>query len=159
LNDEEYPIVHRIVVNVQVASDRLAASDDPIFLGLRGPNGREFRLVHAKGKSWRRGAKETYILAAQGDSDANVDHPELNDPAVPSVDLDRVVWVYLRKGLEPIPNVRGHGEMDDRLGLDWIEVELHASDGRVRRFERRGELWLGLVCGMFLELAPADSGG
>ena len=158
MNDEEYPIVHRIVVNVQVASDRLAASDDPVFLGLRGPTGREFRLQHAKGKSWRRGAKETYVLAAPGDPDANVAHPELNDPATPAIELDGIRWVWLRKGLEPIPNVRGHGEMDDRLGLDWIEVELHGADGKLLRFGRRGELWLGLVCGQFLDIPPVDSG-
>jgi hypothetical protein len=130
-----------------------------MFLGLRGPSGREFRLTHAKGKSWRRGAKETYILAAPSDPDANVAHPELNDPATPPLDLDSISGVYLRKGLEPIPNVRGHGEMDDRLGLDRAEVELHGPDGRTRRFERRGELWMGLVCGLFLDLPPVDSGG
>lgn len=156
MNDEEYPIVHRIVVNVQVSSDRLAASDDPMFLGLRGPNGREFRLQHAKGKSWRRGAAETYVL---GGPAANVAHPELNDPATPPIELEAVQRAYLRKGLEPIPNVRGHGEMDDRLGLDRVDVEVHGSDGRVLRFARHGELWLGLICGMFLDLPPAESGG
>ena len=39
----------RIVVRIRVGSDRMAASDDPLFLGLEAPEGREFRLAAAHG--------------------------------------------------------------------------------------------------------------
>jgi hypothetical protein len=58
-----------------------------------------------------------------------------------------------------VPNVRGLGEMDDRLELDEVEVEIHA-DGRAHalRFLRTGPLWLGLVCGLQLEIPFVDEG-
>lgn len=152
--------LRRIVVSVQVGSDRLAASDDPVFLGLRGPQGREFRLAPAKGKAWRRGEKQTFVLGGPGDPDTNVERPELNDPAAPPIDLLGVEGVYVRKGLDPIPNVRGHGELDDRIQMEWIEVELHGpGGGEPLRFARRGPFWLGLVCGLFIQLAPLEGAG
>jgi hypothetical protein len=150
--------VRRIVVDVELGKDRMAGSDDPMFLGLRGPHGREFRLELARGKSWRRGARDRFVLAGAGDPETNVMRPELNDPAAPPIDAARVTGVYLRKGMEPIPNVRGLGEMDDRIQLEVLEVEIHA-DGRPEplRFARREPCWLGLVCGLQLEIPPAEA--
>jgi hypothetical protein len=150
-------IVHRIVVTVQVGKDRLAGTDDPIFLGLRGPDGREFRLELEKGKSWRRGALDRFVLGGPGDPDTNVARPELNDPAAPPIDAARLAGAYLRKGQEPIPNVRGMGEMDDRIQLETVEIEVHA-EGRAEplRFARREPCWLGLVCGLHIEIPPAE---
>jgi hypothetical protein len=153
-------MLRRIVITVQVGHDRLAGTDDPIFLGLRGPHGREFRLEPARGKGWRRGAEERFVLAGESDPETNVARPELNDPATPAIDAAAVAGVYLRKGLEPIPNVRGLGEMDDRIQLESVSVELHA-DGRPAplRFARREPVWLGLVCGMKVDIPPADASG
>ena len=147
--------VERIRVRIRVGDDRMAASDDPLFLGLRGPGGREFRLAFAHGRGLRRGAEDVYVLGAPGDPEVNVAHPELNDPTRPGIDPAEVTGAYLRKGQEPIPNVRGFGEMDDRLQVAQAEVELEIRGGaRARRFQRRGPLWLGLVCGHVMELAP-----
>lgn len=145
-------------MDVEVGEDRMAASDDPVFLGLRGPHGREFRLAHAKGGQWRRGSQERFVLAAQGEPDVDVARPELNDPTVPAIDASGIRGVYLRKGQDPIPNVRGHGEMDDRLELAAVAVEIHA-DGLEAplRFRRQGPIWLGLVCGTLVEIAGADA--
>jgi hypothetical protein len=156
---EESKIRHpvlRIDVRIQVGEDRLAASDDPLYLGLRGPAGREFRLSPAKGHALRRGREDHYVLAA---SEANVEHPELNDPTRPLLDAGAVDGVYLRKGLEPIPNVRALGEMDDRLEVGGVTVEI-AAEGLAEplRFSRRGPFWLGLVSGLFLEIPPAADG-
>lgn len=151
--------VRKIVVEVQVGQDRMAATDDPIFLGLRGPAGREFRLAAPRGRAWRRGAKEHLVLGGADDPESNVAHPELNDPGAPALPADQVSGVYLRKGLEPIPNVRGIAEMDDRLELEVVEVTLHLEDGETRRFARRGPVWLGLICGLSVDLAPADGAG
>jgi hypothetical protein len=152
--------LRRIVITVQVGHDRLAGTDDPIFLGLRGPHGREFRLEPSRGKGWRRGTEERFVLAGESDPETNVARPELNDPATPAIDAAGVTGVYLRKGLEPIPNVRGLGEMDDRIQLESVSVELHA-DGRPAplRFARREPVWLGLVCGMKVDVPPADATG
>jgi len=147
--------IRRIVVRVLVGDDRMAASDDPLFLELLGPGGREFRLDLARGKTLRRGAQDEFILAGPSDPDTNVAHPELNDPAAPPLDASLVVGVCLRKGMEPIPNVRGFGEMDDRLQLRAASVELHvAGEIEPRRFERDGPVWMGLLCGQRLPLAP-----
>lgn len=150
--------VRRITVQVQVGSDKMAATDDPIFLGLRGPHGREFRLEPLKGKPWRKGSKTTWVLAGADDPESNVAMPDLNDPARPAIHSGAVKGAYLRKGLDPIPNVRGHGEMDDRIQIESIEVTLRTQDGAELRFGRSGEFWLGLVCGLFMELAPLDGG-
>lgn len=147
-------VLSHIVVRLEVGSDRLAASDDPLFLVLRGPAGREFRLAYAKGKSLRRGQEDTFVL---GGAEANVAWPELNDPGAPALAADGVEQVVLRKGLSPIPNVRGFHEMDDRLQLDAVEIALHpAGGGAPRRFARSGGFWLGLVCGLSLEIPPQD---
>jgi len=148
------PIV-RIEVRVEIGESLMAASDDPLFLGLNGPTGREFRLVLARGRSLRRGSKDAFVLAPG--SEGNVEHGELNDPTVPSLDAEGVTGAYLRKGLDPIPNVRAVGEMDDRLEIARVEVDLHV-EGRSEpvRFARGGPLWLGLVCGLTAELAPLD---
>ncbi len=159
MNAASRQTLRRIVIDVEMGKDRMAASDDPVFLGLRGPEGREFRLAYAKGRQWRRGAQERFVLAAPGASDVNIARPELNDPTVPEIDVARIRGVYLRKDQDPIPNVRGHGEMDDRLELAAVAVELHA-DGLEAplRFSRQGPIWLGLVCGTLLEIAGADAG-
>lgn len=149
--------LQRIVALVQVGDDRMAASDDPLFLGLRGSQGREFRLLHEKGRSLRRGAKDHFVLASPEDPETNVAHPEMNDPSRPAIDVAEISGVYLRKGMEPIPNVRGYGEMDDRLEVVSVEVELHV-EGRSEPifYTRKGPFWLGLICGQWIDLPCAD---
>lgn len=142
--------VERIVVRVQVGEGLMAASDDPFFLRLVGPSGREFRLSLAHGKSLRRGREDVYRLAAPGD-DPNIEHPELNDPTVPPLALAGIERVVLVKGLDPMPNVRGVGELDDRLLIDDASVAIEG-DGQTVRFARQGPIWLGLICGMSVEL-------
>jgi hypothetical protein len=131
----------------------MSATDDPLFLHLDGPQGREFRLSFAKRPGLRRGAEDVYVLAAAGSSDANVTQAALNDPCSPALHATGIERVGLRKGLEPIPNVRGFGEMDDRLEIQEAEVLIQTA-GREQplRFFRRGPCWLGLVCGLTLEL-------
>jgi hypothetical protein len=151
--------VAQIRVRVLVGSSLLAATDDPLFLGVRGREGREFRLALARGSFLRRGHEDVFLLGAADDPDTNVANPELNDPTSPSLDANAIDGVYLRKGLDPIPNVRALGEMDDRLELVEVGVEIFAAgDPKPRVFTRQGPLWLGLVCGLLLELpatAPA----
>jgi hypothetical protein len=147
------PAVERIEVHLRIGDDRMAASDDPLFLRLLGPAGREFRLLLAKGKSLRRGQEDHYVIGSPESGDTNVAYPELNDPSTPPISLSEVAGIQLLKGLEPLPNVRGMGEMDDRLLLDEAEVVLHAAGGDQARFRRHGPLWLGLVCGLSIELA------
>jgi len=148
------PIV-RIEVRLKVGGSLLAATDDPLFLGLRGPGGREFRLALARGRALRRGAEDRFVLGAPADPATNVANPELNDPTAPPLAAEEVLGLYLRKGFDPIPNARGLGEMDDRLEIGDAEVELHV-EGRPKslRYLRRGPLWLGLVSGLSFELAP-----
>lgn len=150
----------RIGVRIQVGSHLMAASDDPLFLGLRGPAGREFRLLLAAGRSLRRGSEDHFVVGAPDDPDTNLEHPELNDPTAPPLRAEDVAGVYLRKGFEPIPNVRGRGEMDDRVEVALAEVEIEVQ-GRPKalRFARRGPLWLGLAAGLELEIPRADTGG
>ena len=78
--------------------------------------------------------------------------------SLPPLDADGITGAYLRKGLDPIPNVRAVGELDDRLELVEAEVTIHFPGGP-RRYLRRGPLWLGLVTGMQIELARLDEGG
>jgi hypothetical protein len=145
--------IRRIIVRVVVGTDRMAASDDPLFLELLGPGGREFRLQPAHGKALRRGAEDEYVLAGPKDPATNVAHPELNDPTDPPLDATLISGACVRKGTEPIPNVRGFGEMDDRLQLLQIQLELHVDgESEARRFERTGPIWLGLVCGQRVHL-------
>jgi hypothetical protein len=151
--------ITRIEVRVRVGDNLLAASDDPFFLGLTGPCGREFRLLLAHGRSLRRKAEDRFVLAALGDPDANVAAPELNDPTRPSLAVSGVTGVYLRKNLSPIPNVRGVGELDDRLELLEAEVTIHGGAGERLRFHRDGPLWLGLNAGLRIELARQDARG
>jgi hypothetical protein len=152
-------LIQRIVVRLKVGEHRLSATDDPVFLGLRGPDAREFRLLFHKGKTLRRGADDRYVLGSPDDRETNVDHPELNDPTQPALDADRITSAYLRKALNPIPNVRGVGELDDRLEVHDIEVEFFVS-GQTEpiRFVRQGPLWLGLVSGLCFEVPRADDG-
>ena len=151
--------VVKIRVRVQVGGNLLSASDDPLYLGLRGEDGREFRLVLKEGHSLRRGGEDLFILAGPDDPETNVDHPELNDPTRPPLDASRITSVYLRKGLEPIPNVRALGEMDDRLEIDWAEVEIDAeNEPKAALFVRHGPIWLGLVSGMLFEIPRAVGG-
>ena len=151
--------VTRIRVRLLVGDSLMAASDDPLFLGVRGPQGREFRLEFAHGKSRRRGKEDVYVLGAPDDPDTNVAHAEFNDPTQPPIDVESVSAVYLRKGLEPIPNVRAMGEMDDRLELVECEVTLDHDGPKPLRFVRRGPIWLGLVAGLHLELPPDTDRG
>ncbi len=152
--------VLKIRVRLQVGGSLLAASDDPLYLGLRGDEGREFRLLLRDGDSLRRGAEDVFVLAGPDDPETNVAHPELNDPARPPLDAARITSVYLRKGFEPIPNVRGVGEMDDRLELDRAEVEIDAEyEPKAFLFLRQGPIWLGLVSGLHFEIPRAIEGG
>jgi len=149
--------IRRIVVRVHVGTDLLAASDDPLFLELHGPVGREFRLALAHGRILRRGADDRFVLAGPDDPDTNVAHPELNDPTYPPLDANGITGVTLRKGLDPIPNVRGRGELDDRLQIVEAEVEIHADEEpKPRCYLRMGPIWLGLVCGLRVSLPPAE---
>lgn len=136
----------------------MAASDDPLYLGLHGPCGREFRLELQKGHARRRGHEDTYVLGQPDDPETNIENPELNDPTLPPIDAASVTGVYLRKGFEPIPNVRGIGEMDDRIEITEAEVEIE-SEGATKaiRFQRTGPIWLGLVSGVRFELQGCKS--
>jgi hypothetical protein len=148
----------RIGVHIQVGSHLMAATDDPLFLGLRGPAGREFRLLMATGRALRRGSDDHFVIGAPDDPATNLEHPELNDPTSPALAAADVSGVYLRKGFEPIPNVRGRGEMDDRVEVALAEVEISV-EGRPKalRFARQGPLWLGLAAGLEMEIAPVAS--
>jgi hypothetical protein len=149
--------IRRIVVRVHVGTDLLAASDDPLFLELHGPVGREFRLALAQGRALRRGADDRYVLGGVDDPDTNVSHPELNDPSYPPLDANGITGVVLRKGQDPIPNVRGHGELDDRLQIVEAEVELHVEgEPKPRCYMRIGPIWLGLVCGLRMALPAVE---
>jgi len=154
---QERPVrcpVTRIEIRLQVGQSLLAASDDPLFLGLSGSSGREFRLELAHGRSLRRGAEDHYVLGAPKNPATNVKHPDLNDPTTPPLDLDAIDGVYLRKGTDPIPNVRGVAELDDRLEVLSAEVDLHAEGQPLPiRFARRGPIWLGLAAGLRFDLA------
>jgi hypothetical protein len=131
----------------------MAGTDDPLFLELIGPGGREFRLAPAKGKALQRGSHDEFVLAGPGDPGTNVAHPELNDPTQPPLDATLITGACLRKGTEPIPNVRGFGEMDDRVQLLEATVDLHIdAEPEARRFQRQGPVWLGLVCGQRVNL-------
>ena len=48
----------RIRVRLKIGESRMAASDDPLYLGLHGPCGREFRLELQKGHARRRGHED-----------------------------------------------------------------------------------------------------
>lgn len=153
----EQPI-RRIVVRVQIGEHLLAASDDPLFLGLRGSSGREFRLALAHGKSLRRGTEDRFVLGAPDDPETNVNHAELNDPTTPPLDHAQITSAFLRKGFDPIPNVRAVAEMDDRLELAEAEVEI-SIEGQAApvRYFRRGPIWLGLVSGLRFEMPRVDA--
>ena len=149
--------VSRIEVRIQVGSNLMSGTDDPLFLGLHGGAGREFRLRLERGASLRRGQEGHFVLGAPDDPATNVEAPELNDPTQPSLDAGAIRSVYLRKGLEPIPNVRGLGEMDDRLEIESVGVEISvANETKPRRFARSGPVWLGLVCGLVFEVPSVD---
>ncbi len=151
-----HPVV-RIEVRIQVGPNLMSGTDDPLFLGLRGSEGREFRLKLTGGGSLRRGREGRVVFGAPEDPATNAEMPELNDPTRPTLDANAISAIYLRKGLEPIPNVRGLGEMDDRLELEAVAVEISVADEpKPRRFARRGPIWLGLVCGLLLEIPSID---
>ncbi len=152
--------IQRMTLRIQIGESLMAGSDDPLFLGIHGPDGREFRLCFARGPSLRRGSEEHYGLGPADDTDTNVANPRLNDPTSPPIDAERIESVYLRKGFEPIPNVRGMGEMDDRLEVIEAELTVHTA-GRAKplRFLRRGPLWLGLLSGLRLDLPRVVEGG
>jgi hypothetical protein len=132
----------------------MAGTDDPVFLRLAGPGGREFRLTLAKGRTLRRREENLFVL---GGSETNVDHPDLNDPAAPQLYASGIERVELFKSLAPIPNVRGVAELDDRIQIAKAEVELHCEGlAEPRCFAREGPFWLGLICGFGIELAAID---
>lgn len=111
------------------------------------------RLELARGRSLRRGAADLYVLGSPKDAATNVKHAELNDPCAPALDAAEIQGVYLRKGNDPIPNVRAVGELDDRLEVSHAAVVIHAEGGPPQHFGRRGPLWLGLAAGLRFELA------
>jgi hypothetical protein len=149
--------VVRIEVRIQVGPNLMSGTDDPLFLGLRGAAGREFRLKLAGAGSLHRGQQGYFVLGAPTDPATNVVPPELNDPTNPAIDAGGISGIYLRKGLEPIPNVRGMGEMDDRVEVEAVAVEISvANEPQPRRFARHGPIWLGLACGLFLEIPSID---
>jgi hypothetical protein len=149
--------VTQIGVRVLVGSNLLSASDDPLFLGLRGPEGREFRLAFSRGPYLRRGQADHFVLGAADDPDSTVASPELNDPTSPAIDAGAIEGVYLRKGLSPIPNVRALGELDDRIEIVEVGIEIYAQgQAKPLRFERSGPIWLGLACGLQLEIPRVD---
>jgi hypothetical protein len=152
--------ITRISVRLRIGDHLLAASDDPLFLGIRGASGREFRLQLARGPALRRASEDHFVLGAPGDPATNVAHPELNDPTSPALDAESIESLYLRKGLAPIPNVRGLGEMDDRLEIAQAEVELEVRDrSEPVRYAREGPIWLGLVAGLHFEVPCVREGG
>ena len=151
--------IQRIVVRIKVGEHMLSATDDPVFLGLRGPAGREFRLELAKGKTLRKNSEDRFVLGSPDDPETNVSHPELNDPTQPALDADGIASLFIRKGFDPIPNVRAMGEMDDRLEVHAAEIELHVAGRAVPiRFHRSGPIWLGLVCGLRFEIPRVEDG-
>jgi hypothetical protein len=151
--------ISSIGVRLRVGDTLMAASDDPLFLGLSGDSGREFRLALARGKSLRRGQMDHFRLGPPDDPATNVDHAELNDPTTPGIDAETITGVYLQKGFEPIPNVRGVGEMDDRLEVLEVEVEIEVQgEPKARRYLREGPIWLGLVSGLRVEVPRVDEG-
>jgi len=145
--------VRRIEVRLQVGESLLAASDDPLFLGIEGSCGREFRIELARGRSLRRGAEACFVLGPPEDAETNVKHPALNDPTSPALDVEAIEGVYLRKGTDPIPNVRAVGELDDRLEILGVAVEIHSAGRPTQYFSRRGPIWLGLAAGLRFDLA------
>ncbi len=154
----EHPVV-RITIRLKVGEHRLSATDDPVFLGFHGRSGRQFRLALARGRSLRRGREDRYVLGAPDDPETNVAHAELNDPTQPPLDAAAIDRCYLRKGFDPIPNVRGVGEMDDRLEVAEIEIEIHGEGmPKAVRFAREGPLWLGLLSGLQFEIPRVDEG-
>jgi hypothetical protein len=145
--------VTRIEVRLRIGESLMAASDDPLFLGLTGPCGREFRLELARGRSLRRGAADVYVLGSPKEASTSVKNAELNDPTCPALDAADVAGVYLRKGTDPIPNVRAVAELDDRLEVVEVAVSIHAEGVPPLDFARRGPIWLGLAAGLRFELA------
>src|SRR5262245_31002672 len=143
--------VTQIAVRLLVGSNRLSASDDPVYFGIEGPFGREFRLALVRGPYLRRGQEDLFRFGSADDPAVNVANPELNDPTEPLLDAGSITGIYVRKGCAPIPNVRGLGELDDRLEIAEIEVEVHVrGEPKPLRFARGGPIWLGLVCGLRL---------
>jgi len=152
--------IQRMTLRIKLGESLMAGSDDPLFLGLHGPEGREFRIRFARGSSLRRGAEEVYGLGPADDAETNVAHPAFNDPTSPAIDASRIQSVYLRKGFEPLPNVRGLGEMDDRLEVLEAELTIYVEGcAKPLRHLRRGPIWLGLVSGLRLDLPPVEGGG
>jgi len=147
----------RIRVRLQVGDTLMSGSDDPLYLGLGGPCGREFRLELQAGRARRRGHEDVYILGPPDDPETNVDHPEFNDPTAPPIPAASITGVYLRKGFDPIPNVRGVGEMDDRLEIAEAAVEIESAGAVTAiRFQRAGPIWLGLTAGLRFDLPRCE---
>jgi len=149
--------VGQISVRIRVGTSLMAASDDPIFLRLTGTCGREFRLLKESGKSLRRGSEDTFVLGPPDAKETSVSHAELNDPTHPPIHLEGIDRVEIVKRTDPLPNVRGLGEMDDRLLIDEVEVVIRCEGVPDTRFHRAGPHWLGLVCGLTLELARIEA--
>ena len=78
---------------------------------------------------------------------------------MPTLDAAAITACYLRKDSEPIPNVRGLGEMDDRIEIVDVEIRVYATGlDEPRRFARQGPIWLGLVSGTLFEVPAVDPG-
>ncbi|MGH0036991.1 MAG: hypothetical protein ACQGVK_18345 [Myxococcota bacterium] len=149
--------VRQIVVRLDVGDHRMSATDDPVFLRVIGPCGRDFRLAQAKGRFLRRGKQDVFVIGTPKDPDTSLAHPELNDPTSPPLWLEGIDRISLWKGLDPLPNVRGLGEMDDRLMVDAIEVQIHAEGlSSPARYQREGPIWLGLLCGHSFEIPRVE---
>jgi hypothetical protein len=150
--------IRQIVVRLSVGDHRMSATDDPVFLRLGGPCGRDFRLAQAKGRYLRRGKQDVFVVGAPKDPDTSVAHPELNDPTSPALWLEGIERVSIFKGLEPLPNVRGLGEMDDRLLVDAVEVAVHGEGlSSPVLYRREGPIWLGLLCGHSFEVPRVEA--
>jgi hypothetical protein len=146
-----------ISVRIRVGTGLMAASDDPIFLRLSGDCGRDFRLLQHGRKSFRRGGEDVFVLGPPDANETTVAYPELNDPTSPPLSLAGIERVTLVKGTDPLPNVRGVGEMDDRLLIEEAEAVIECAGRAPVRFYRKGPHWLGLVCGLSLELPRVES--
>jgi hypothetical protein len=149
-----------ITVELQVGPDSVAASPDPLFLGLYGPGGgREFRLDAPTFEEFNQAGKSVRLQLGTGccpkPNDRQVSWSSQghgNDPSIYGIDLDGVEFVYLRKQL-----LEGKPQ-DNILVLQWVDVRL-CDGSEIRRFGSSGRLWFGLETGGTHWLAETDQVG
>jgi hypothetical protein len=72
--------VVRIEVRIQVGPNLMSGTDDPLFLGLRGAAGREFRLKLAGAGSLHRGHSGHFVLGAPNDPATNARAKRSHEP-------------------------------------------------------------------------------